>query len=97
MNQMNNPQMDNPQQAARPTTWQGVLDTFDGSRLGEFFPEEFELLQEQVCIELRAAPARLVPLTQSCFARSVAGTARESKRRACANRLRIAVLLRHAI
>lgn len=31
----------------RPTTWQNVLDTFDGSRLGEFFPEEFELLQEQ--------------------------------------------------
>ena len=29
------------------TTWQGVLDNFDGSRLGEFYPEEFELLKEQ--------------------------------------------------
>ena len=32
---------------AQPTTWQGVLDTFDAGRLGEFYPEEFELLKEQ--------------------------------------------------
>lgn len=33
--------------AGRPSTWQDVLGTFDASRLGEFYPEEFELLQEQ--------------------------------------------------
>lgn len=72
MNQMNNPQIDNPQQAARPTTWQGILDTFDGSRLGEFFPEEFELLQEQVCIELagRHPPALCLSLSCASLARS---------------------------
>jgi hypothetical protein len=33
--------------AGRPSAWQDVLGTFDASRLGEFYPEEFELLQEQ--------------------------------------------------
>jgi hypothetical protein len=32
--------------SAGPVTWSGVLASFDERRLGEFYPEEFELLEE---------------------------------------------------